>query len=624
MRPDTVASMFVANIIITPTTILPCASTNYVYPVAFSQSYSRTSRTVTPSDSHTSKKETTGTCCKVRNFGLLELPLSMTFTDIYTSTDAMIAQSKYKNQLIDADMTLVAALPPSNDLPTPYKYSSTCSSGACGLSPDTSNPDVSFDGAFQKEVEKIYETIGNSNIDNGSKRALGIRSSAYMQNPGNTYEAQVSRDATLSFASVLSGKPDPMKPVFKYPNLITPLDVSSLLYDSAAIYRDPRLYQYSEDPVVTGTYSRVQSIPGISHTVYVNPNEANFIYPSVKWPSTLGSTGWVDPSLRIDMQTVNASFAGVTDGLTTNYYPGVQLPGAPPFTAQPNIARNAPYISDPPNSTVGRTATENNIIKATNLVSDNNVLYPALSVNSVYNIDNRNMDVTYILYKDENLAYEQFVTISIDKLGPIIENLIRSIPLLTNDQRVNLLLSVGLKSGYGIPTDEDVVNAFIIWVYTYIGYVGGTHWKVCGQPWIPVGNSGVSFNPYDDTYAYGYYSFNVDYMLDRSYVESSKPVLELEYPLVLPMWRRLCSMARGVGWDTLMFAGCAGGDRDIIARKQNRITRLTAENLWQIKNSLQILFQNVNGLDDRVSTLEVLISKMNAGSLNSTQVIGGV
>jgi hypothetical protein len=58
-----------------------------------------------------------------------------------------------------------------------------------------------------------------------------------------------------------------------------------------------------------------------------------------------------------------------------------------------------------------------------------------------------------------------------------------------------------------------------------------------------------------------------------------------------------------------MYNGC-DFNLDIMQRKQLKYTRLITDNLWSIKQTLQILLDQQKAMDDRVSTLEVIISKL--------------
>ena len=403
-------------------------------------------------------------------------------------------------------------------------------------------------------------------------------------------------------SSVLSARPNHLKPVFQQPNLITPLNMDPLIYDSPDIYRSSKLYEYGNKPLIAGTYDLLNSIPGSSSTIYVDPNNSTIGLSPSRW---LGSThGIPSPNRWIDPLNCSNGECSLLRH-NKNYYNGTSIQG---YQGVQQTNYSPPLISDPPNNNSGYTVPENPIIAATDLIGDGNPIYPALSVKSIFDLESRRMIITYLLYKEENVTYEQCVTLSVEKIAPLIQNMRKNSIYLSNAQRINLLLGVGLTSEFQSPTPQEIDNAFVIWLYTYIGYIGGTYWKCCGERWINIGTSNFEFSPFDENLVYGIQSFNIDYMIERRFQQYSKPVLELQYPLILPKWRRFCSMARS-NWDILMFNGCYYSE-DIMHRKQLKLTRLTTDNLWQIKQTLQILSEAQKAADDRISSLEVLFTKL--------------
>lgn len=640
------ADLLTAEFIVTPLTILPCDVSTFTYPITVKRTEYLKSDGYT-SDVKRYNQSQSIDCCRIRTQSIIELPLIMTYRDIYTAPDAVIAKTKSKNEKISSDMEISAQLRNQTEQMPIYNVNSPplngMKSNGCPLSNSGMNKmsGITYAGSSMNGMnglnqsqplngtnQSIYsssndpcnlqntqnilfsKTINTANRDQvifnneeGTKRALSVKGNAYLANPGKSCSEQINRNAEISQASLFASKPNPLKPDFNYPNLITPLPIDQLTYDSPEIYRNPNLYEYGKRPLVEGTFDAIKSIPGNQNTILVDPASTNLTASPRRWENTthLASSPrkWLDP-LNPNL-CKDGDCASFRNG---NFYTGTAIPG---YTN--NVTSCCPpLISDPPNNPSGFTVPENQIVAATVLTSDDNPVYPALSVKSVFDLESRKMIITYLLYREEGVTFEQCVTLSIEKIAPLVQNMRRNAVCLSNAQRINLLLGVGLTSEFQSPTPAEIDRAFVIWLYTYIGYIGGNYWKCCGQKWINVGQTDFEFAPYDDNLIYGINSFNVDYMIERRFQQYSKPVLELQYPLILPKWRRLCSMARS-NWDILMYNGCYYAE-DIIHRKQMKLTKLITDNLWQIKQTLQILYEAQHAADDRLSTLEVMFTKL--------------
>ena len=633
-----IADLLTVEFIITPDSILPCNSDTFIYPMTVSTRERVIKKSEVYKSSGKIHKDRLD-CCRIRTQAVLDTPMIMRYRDIYTSPDAEIARTRNKNEKIVSDMDLALKTRSNMQTPNiPYTNGQVPYNNNNGQVPYNNNngqynnvqvqpTNIQMMNNLPNNVQMMNNLPNNiqmmNNIqmpqmpqmpqmqantvqanngqpnkcmfespniyenDGVTKRALDIKANAYLENPGNSCNSQVNRNAELSYASVLNNNVDNTKPIFNYPNLITPLNIDPLIYNSPDIYRNPNLYEYNK-PII-GTLSS-------KNTIFVDPVNANLSTSPDKWVGTSITASphrWVDPL----SQNIDIPYSGLT-------LPG--YPGIPP--QRPNFCNNTPLISDPPNNPSTYTFPSNQIIGATNLTTDDNTLYPALSIKSVYDLESNNMIITYLLYKSDTVTYEQCVTLSLHKVGPILNNVRKNSICLSNAQRINLLLGVGLVSEFQSPTPQEIDNAFVIWLYTYIGYVGGTYWKCCGERWINVGFSNFEFAPYDENLVYGINSFNVDYMLERLFQQYSKQILDLQYPLILPKWRRFCSMARS-NWDILMFNGCHYGE-DIAYRKQIKLTQLITDNLWQIKQTLQILLDGQKALDDRISSVEVILSKL--------------
>ena len=59
-------------------------------------------------------------------------------------------------------------------------------------------------------------------------------------------------------------------------------------------------------------------------------------------------------------------------------------------------------------------------------------------------------------------------------------------PGLGTEARINLLNCSGLKHKLPVPTDNEVLKAYVIWLYSYISFVRFTKCEFCGTPLLPV------------------------------------------------------------------------------------------------------------------------------------------
>src|SRR5260221_14795983 len=123
-------------------------------------------------------------------------------------------------------------------------------------------------------------------------------------------------------------------------------------------------------------------------------------------------------------------------------------------------------------------------------------------------------------------------------------------PVLDADTRINLLACSGLMSILPVPSDDEVFGAYVVWLYSYIGFLGATQWKVSGIPWI----SFADYNFVTFEYQVGDNNFNdVDYFIYNRMLMFTDLALEDIYALTPIQYQRWCSLAEGGGWYVLMY-----------------------------------------------------------------------
>ena len=259
--------------------------------------------------------------------------------------------------------------------------------------------------------------------------------------------------------------------------------------------------------------------------------------------------------------------------------------------------------------------------------------YPAFMVKSIVNntasiaLDDIQRDrfiVTYVYFKDEfSIATPRTVTLSIKFMIELFNSVRRSLELIyvqdkgiyTNNTVVKyyyLLLSSTLVSNC-TPTPEEVMNAYVIWVFTYIGFVGGTHWDMTywnvgcngiptNVPWIPVVN--FDFSLYDNPAAnFNSTYYSVDYLFTPHFLQYADLLLQQVYVAVEERYRRWCGVAQGGGWYVLMYPSDLG-PVDEIYRHLFIVNTVISQELFNTKQMLRTIQLENIARDNRLAALE--------------------
>lgn len=213
--------------------------------------------------------------------------------------------------------------------------------------------------------------------------------------------------------------------------------------------------------------------------------------------------------------------------------------------------------------------------------------------------------INYVFYRDEFSAFQRTAYLDYDVIAPLVNNLARKLlnePSLTNNERIALLMGSDCIAGSNRPSDSQVISAFVIWLYSYIGFVGATRWctDVAGQTWIPIAGFDISMY---ETFFDQDISYNVNYMLNYKFLLYADVVLETVYMVLPPEYHRWCSMAAGSGWFSLLYED-EDLEVDSMYRHLHIIVSLICQNTWNIRYGLTNQVLKTFGMDERIKALE--------------------
>lgn len=244
----------------------------------------------------------------------------------------------------------------------------------------------------------------------------------------------------------------------------------------------------------------------------------------------------------------------------------------------------------------------------------NDFIYPKLSVISSYSVATGEIRVLYTLYYGPCDSETRTVILKICKIAPLYHNFLLSLNFLTDAEKVNLLLSESLVSTVNpnAPNDADMINAFKVWMYTYVFFLGATRWLRVGNnfngsapcPWIRV----VDF-PLD---LYDNQPANYDY-IDMTYVFEYRTLLfadvalESVFQAVDNQFQRLCSMACGGGWMILMYWECHTPCNRLIEdtyRHMQILNSVNCEITWRLRMGLQSLLNTTQYFNNQVNSIQ--------------------
>uniref|UniRef100_A0A6C0AEQ2 Uncharacterized protein n=1 Tax=viral metagenome TaxID=1070528 RepID=A0A6C0AEQ2_9ZZZZ len=230
--------------------------------------------------------------------------------------------------------------------------------------------------------------------------------------------------------------------------------------------------------------------------------------------------------------------------------------------------------------------------------------YPSFSVVSKVDVNTRNFVITYVMCRDEKFVFTKTVTLRIETIYPLINNVQKAMNegLISVKAKLQLITAAGMITTSEVPTDAEFLAAFVVWMYSYIGFTGGCRWNNGNDntPWIPTVNYDMSL--YDVTLESDA-KYAVDYMFKRSFLQFMDICLEVTYGVILPSYRRWCSLACGGGWFVLMFAK----DRpieDAIYRHMHVLFTYVTSELYNLKYANGELQKTVLGMNERLSALE--------------------
>jgi hypothetical protein len=249
--------------------------------------------------------------------------------------------------------------------------------------------------------------------------------------------------------------------------------------------------------------------------------------------------------------------------------------------------------------------------------------YPAFTVCSVPDTARDQFLLTYTFYRDEfTVACPRVVTVSIPLMKMLLNNVRNSLQMVfESDMEVyesecqkymNLIAASGLMTD-GKPTIDVIIQAYIVWMFTYIGFVGGTRWDTCftttgttsvpsNVPWIPVVNFDISL--YDDlTKNFNDNLYNVDYLFSRRFLLYADVVLQAAYVVVDERFHRWCSVAAGGGWYVLMW-NYDNSVEDNMYRHIYIIATLLCQELWVQKSAIKSIMVSNIARDMRLDALE--------------------
>lgn len=247
---------------------------------------------------------------------------------------------------------------------------------------------------------------------------------------------------------------------------------------------------------------------------------------------------------------------------------------------------------------------------------------------SASNDDKQYLFLNYVYYQDATTySTTQTVKISANILNVFLNNLVDSLFNLQRRDPVeygyklnNLLLATGYIPSTNIPTDTNIINAFVIWVYSYIGFVGGTRWTLaCGNvpsniPWIPI--AGFDFAVFDNSN--DYYSFsntynrsfldNADYLFTDKFLLYADLAIQSAYMVLDERYQYWAAIAAG-GWYAIIRPRSDTND-DYVFRHIYIINSLLCQKLWQLQDCTKTIQVNNIARDARLLCLEKKMAQL--------------
>lgn len=230
--------------------------------------------------------------------------------------------------------------------------------------------------------------------------------------------------------------------------------------------------------------------------------------------------------------------------------------------------------------------------------------YPSFYVVSKFDLKERIMLITYVLIVDSLTSRSKTVRLNVNLMYQLLNNIQIALneDRIKPDAKVNLLRCSGLISINQVPSDADIWVAYLVWMYSYIGFVGGTRWMdgVCDSPWIPT----ISFDMSSfDVTPEGDSVQSVDYMFTKRFMQFADIALETLYATLLRSYHRWCSLAEGAGWFAIMYDD-ETPIQDMFYRHMHIIiTALVSVNYDQTYSIVE-LQKTIAGMNERLAKIE--------------------
>jgi hypothetical protein len=334
-----------------------------------------------------------------------------------------------------------------------------------------------------------------------------------------------------------------------------------------------------------------------------------------------------DNGLRVTPQTLNYTVRDNVGAVTNTGLP---------YTVANNL--NQPYTQASINGAINGVDNlrfcGNNILYEPLIAGVPQYEFPSFTVVAVPLVGGRNcspverLAVTFVYYPaDGIISTARTVTISVEKFFRFFNNIWDALESLRIENKVAYTYQVNnllLYSTYvpdGLPTESQIFQAFIVWVYSYIGFVGGTRWEIIvgttttNIPWIPVyGNDlaiwdNVNYNIYSSLYVDSFLD-NADYLFEPNFLLYADVALQAAYMVVDEKFRRWCSVAAG-GWYPLMFRDDeVDVQTDWTFRHFYIIVSLLCQKSWALQDEIKEMKANELGLDARVKCLEKKLKEL--------------
>lgn len=230
--------------------------------------------------------------------------------------------------------------------------------------------------------------------------------------------------------------------------------------------------------------------------------------------------------------------------------------------------------------------------------------YPSFSVVSKFDLNLRQFVITYVMCRDDKYIFTKTVGLRIETIFPLINNVQKALNegKISPKAKLQLCVASNVITTNEVPSDGEVLTAFLVWMYSFIGFTGACRWNNGNDntPWIPTVNYDMSL--YDVTLE-GDAKYSVDYMFKRGFLQFMDICLEVTYGVILPSYRRWCSMACGGGWFALMFSKDRPIQDDFYRHMHILFTFVTSE-IYSLKYSNSELQKTILGMNERLSKLE--------------------